>query len=142
MKLSLILVLLTIITVSCEGPTGPQGIQGDLGPQGEQGIQGEVGTSGLSVTMFDHSVVFADYYQSNTLVDGNTGQGAWMAGIEHDSIKVTSDINVFFNLDTVQIWRPFDYIGEVLDGKLGLFDPNINFYVGSILRVIVTNVHQ
>ena len=133
MKLSLILALLAILTVSCEGPTGPQGIQGDLGPQGEQGPRG------VTMTMFDHSVIGSDYYQSNTLFDPNTQQGAVMAGIKHDSIKVTSDINVFFNLDTVQIWRPFDYIGEILNGKLGLFDPNGNFYLGNKLRIIVTN---
>lgn len=139
MKISLILTLFVIITVSCEGSEGPTGPTGPQGDQGIQGIQGEIGPSGASITMFDHSVIFADYYQSTVFIISATGEPAWMAGIEHDSIKVTSDINVFFNLDTVQLWRPFDYIGEIFDGKLGLFDPNINFYLGSKLRIIVTN---
>ena len=135
MKLSFILILFAIISVSCEGPTGPQGIQGEVGPEG---IQGDVGPSGQSVTMFDHSVIFADYYQSTLFVDGN-GDPAWMAGIEHDSIKITSDINVFFNLDTAQLWIPGAYTGEIFEGKVGLADPNINFYLGSKLRILVTN---
>ena len=136
MKLPLSLILIAMITISCEGPVGPQGEQGVTG---QQGIQGEIGPTGLSKTMFDHSVIFADYYQSAVLIDNNTGQGAWMAGIEHDSIKALSEINVFIDLDSVQVWTPFNYIGEIREGRLGLWDPNISLYLGFKLRIVVTN---
>ena len=137
MKLPFILILFASITVSCEGPTGPQGligIQGEQGEQGEQGDQGENGPKGISVTIFHHDVVLADYYQTTVF-----GGELWVVGIEHDSIKVTSRINVFVDLDSVQLWQPILYAVEIRVGKIGVYDPFRDWYRGRTLRIIVTN---
>ena len=143
MKLSLSLILIAMMTVSCEGPTGPQGLTGIQGEQGVEGIQGIQGERGVSRIMFDNKVSFPDYYRSELLTDPNgTGLGAWMAGIKHDSIKTTSEITIYdviLDEDSVQIWISVFYAGEVIDGKLGLFDPDVNIFLGLQLRIIVTN---
>lgn len=141
MKLSIILIVIAMITVSCEGPTGPQGEQGLQGDQGDQGLTGEQGLQGdrgVSMTMFDHTVVLTDYYLSELFVDAN-GLPVQMAGILHDSIKVTSDISVFIDRGTIQIWQPQIYAVEMSQGKIGLADPAANIYLNETLRIIVTN---
>ena len=141
MKLSLSLIMIVMITVSCEGPTGPVGPEGEQGIAGEQGLTGEQGLQGergVSRIMFDHTVRLTDYFLSALFVD-NLGQPVQMAGITHDSIKVTSDISVFINRGTVQIWNPATYQAEVTDGRLGLVDINANVYLNETLRIIVTN---
>ena len=131
MKVSMILMLFAIITVSCEGPTGPQGL---IGIQGEQG---EIGPKGISKIMFDHFVVLEDYYRSAILTDAFGG--VWMVGIKHDSIKVTSDVNVWINLDSVQVWQPIVLAVEFRDGEIGVWDPLRSWYLGKILRIVVIN---
>ena len=115
--------MLALILLNCEGPVGPQGPQGVEGPQGQRGI---------SKVMFDHTVALSDYYQS-------TVTGDWFAGIEHDSIQVTSMIDVYINVGQIQIWAPFLYLGEIIDGRLGLFDPDRNVFLGLPLRIIIIN---
>ena len=138
MKLSLILALIAIITVSCEGPTGPQGFQGLQGEIGLTGEQGQQGDRGVSRVMFDKTIGLVDYYLSALFIDSN-GQPVQMAGIEHDSIKVTSDISVFVNRGAIQIWQPAIYSAEVTAGKIGLADISATLYLGETLRIIVTN---
>jgi len=99
MKLSLSLILIVMITVSCEGPIGPAGPDGEQGIAGEQGLtgdQGLQGDKGVSRIMFDKGVLLIDYYRSELLIDPNDNAlGAWMIGIDHDSIRTTSEISVF-----------------------------------------------
>ena len=83
--------------------------------------------------MFDHFVVIGDYYQS-------AQTGSWYAGIEHDSIRVSSMIDLYFKVsDDDMLWTPFLHLGEVTNGRIGLFDPNIEIYFGMSLRIIVIN---
>lgn len=141
MKLSLSLILIVMITVSCEGPIGPAGPEGEQGIAGEQGLtgdQGLTGERGVSRIMFDKRIELVDYFFSELFIDANN-QPVQMAGITHDSIKVTSDISVFINRGTVQIWNPAFYQAELTDGRLGLVDANANIYLGETLRIIVTN---
>jgi len=141
MKLSLSLILIAMITISCEGPIGPVGPQGDQGLAGDQGLtgdQGEKGDRGVSRIMFDKTIALADYFLSDLFIDPN-GLPVQMAGIIHDSIKVTSDISVFINRGSVQIWNSALYQAEVTDGRLGLVDPTANIYLNETLRIIVTN---
>ena len=141
MKLSLSLILFVMITVSCEGPIGPAGSEGEQGLTGEQGMTGEQGLQGergVSRIMFDRTVALTDYFLSDLFIDANNDP-VQMAGITHDSIKVTSDISVFINRGTVQIWNPAVYQAEVTDGRLGLVDVTGNIYLGETLRIIVTN---
>ncbi len=141
MKLSLSLILIVMITVSCEGPIGPAGSQGEQGIAGEQGLTGEQGLQGdrgVSRIMFDKTIALTDYFLSTLFIDADN-LPVQMAGITHDSIKVTSDISVFINRGTVQIWNPAFYQAELTDGRLGLVDINANIYLGETLRIIVTN---
>jgi len=145
MKLSLSLILIVMITVSCEGPIGPAGPEGEQGTAGEQGITGEQGLQGdrgVSRIMFDKGVLLTDYYRSELLADPNDNTlGAWMIGIEHDSIRTTSEISFFqiiVDEDSVQIWQSFGFAGEVFDGRFGIFDPSL-FFLAQKLRIIVTN---
>ncbi len=135
MKLSLSLILIVMITVSCEGPIGPAGPEGEQGIAGEQGLTGERGVSRI---MFDRTVALTDYFLSDLFIDANNDP-VQMAGITHDSIKVTSDISVFINRGTIQIWNPAFYQAELTNGRLGLVDINANIYLGETLRIIVTN---
>jgi len=141
MKLSLSLILIVMITVSCEGPIGPAGPEGEQGIAGEQGLTGEQGLQGergVSRIMFDKTIALTDYFLSELFIDANN-QPVQMAGITHDSIKVTSDISIFINRGTIQIWNPAFYQAELTDGRLGLVDANANVYLGETLRIIVTN---
>jgi len=141
MKLSLSLILVVMITVSCEGPIGPAGPEGEQGIAGEQGLTGDQGLQGdrgVSRIMFDKRIELVDYFFSELFIDANS-QPVQMAGVTHDSIKVTSDISIFINRGTVQIWNPAFYQAELTDGRLGLVDANANIYLGETLRIIVTN---
>ena len=122
----IIIGILALFLLSCEGPVGPEGAQG---PQGAEGPQGP---RGISKVMIDHTVALSDYYQS-------TVTGDWFAGIEHDSIRVTSMIDVYINAGQIQFWVPILYLGEITNGRLGLFDPDRNLFLGVALRIIIIN---
>ena len=148
------LLIIVLLFIACEGPVGPfgpQGIQGENGidgqdgvdgtdgingtngMDGEQGPQGEQGERGVSKIMFDHTVVIGDYYQSSVT-------GSWYAGIKHDSIRVSSMIDVYFKESEIDMfWAPILYLGEITDGRLGLFDGDIDLYIGLTLRILIIN---
>ena len=88
--------------------------------------------------MFDRTIALTDYFISALFIDANN-LPVQMAGITHDSIRVTSDISIFINRGTIQIWNPAAYQAEVTDGRLGLVDANANIYLNETLRIIVTN---